>query len=600
MDEKITFKKFIESFKVIPKIIKLLYEINKLYLFIVIIMAIINGILPILVLQCTQNMINIIQNNLKSGFEDLLVAFGWLIIVSIIQDICKVIADYFGGVYQNCVGYNLNERIIKKANNLSLKDFEDSDTYDKVTRAKNEASSTPYQIFTAILVLISSFVTFIASLSVLMQWKPWIICFLIISPVISSYNFIKLGNLQYKVIRQRANKSRLSWYYSFLSTYDVGAKEIRIYNLGDYFLNKYKDINDEFYKEDKLLGKKKSIMNFAFKLLSQFLADIAVFLVLKSAFLGEILIGNTVTYIRAINMVQGNAEALINTTFGLYNTTLYANQFFEFFDIKDEVNSGTIQIKNINEIEFKNVSFRYPKSEGYILKNISFKINKNERIALVGENGCGKSTLVKLLTKLYEPNLGEIFVNGINIKEIDSLSIKEKIGVVFQDFNKYELTASENIYLGDLKRKNNDKEIEESAKKSEIYKHIMTLPNKFKTQLGIWFEDGVQLSGGQWQKIALARAFFRKADLYILDEPSSFLDPKAENELFNKLSLLTKNKLSLFITHRLVNVACADKIIVIKNGQIVEVGTMNELLKAQGSFYEMYILQNENYNLMAK
>lgn len=593
INEKFKFRDVISVFKLLPRIFSLLWNTKKKYLVILIILSIINGLMPVITLKASQNLINKIQFSVGQGFEIILGAFLWLIIMSYFGDVMESIFTYYDNMFKTLLGYKLNEKIIKKANSLSLSNFEDSVIYDKITRAQNEASSRPYEMFSSINTLISTCVTLVSSLIVVFYWKSWTVLLLIIVPIISTYYFMYIGHFQFVINWKRASKQRTAWYLNFITTHDFAVKEIKIYDLGNYFLNKYKNITKEFYKQDKKLNKKRNLMSLFFSILTQLCCDTIVFLVLKSVYIGEIFIGDTVGLIRAISLAQSNSQRVIGTIFSMYDNTLYIKQLFEFFDMKEEIlNEGNINIENIESVEFRNVTFAYQDIEKPILKNISFKINKYERVAIVGVNGSGKTTLVKLIARLYKPIDGEILVNGINVEHILQKSLMKNIGVVFQDFNKYEMSLRENIATGNIKNIDDDFAIMEACKKGQMDDLVNSLPKKLDSQLGLWFSEGTQLSGGQWQKVAISRAFFRNASLYILDEPSSFLDPKSELDLFNKFSVLSEEKISIFITHRFSNTNFANRILVLENGELIEDGTQEVLMDKKGVYYNMYTVQN--------
>ena len=501
-------------------------------------------------------------------------------------------------MYQKIIINELNVSIIEKANTLSLRDFETPEVYNKLTRAKNEIAYRPYQILTSLLSMISTIITLISSTFVVVAWKPWVLIILIIFPLISSLYTLKIGQLEFLIQRTRTELERKRWYLGYISTTDVSFKEIKLYGIGKYLLDKYIKINNIFLKQDRYVEKKKTIMMFLSSLVEEISACITMLLVIQSAFIGEILIGSTVGLIRAISLVEGNVKAFITTIFNMYENNLFVQQLFEFLDVKPakvDIIDNSIDIEEINSIEFKNLYFKYPTREMYSLKNINFKIKKGEKIALVGKNGSGKTTLIKLLCGLYEVTSGDILINGISIKKINMISFRKKISTVFQDFLRYEMTVRENIGLGNLELINQDKYIEQAAREAGIYDSIDILPKKLESQLGVLFEDGTQLSGGQWQKIALARAFIRNADLFILDEPSSALDPSAEQEMFNEFFELINKKIGLFITHRFINARYATRIIVLNDGEVIESGTHEQLIKNNGCYKSLYEIQYNAY-----
>ncbi|WP_234117504.1 ABC transporter ATP-binding protein [Clostridium hydrogenum] len=597
--KKITLREIIDSFKYWPRLLNLLLEVNKKYLVIILLLTLLTGSMPTISLLTSQHLINEIQIHMNIHFLNVFEAFILLVLVSLISDFTSSILSYYQTVYQKVLIYKLNLMLMEKANSLSLRDFEDSKIYDKLSRAKNQVSYRPYQVFTSILTVISSIVSLISSMIVVLVWKPWIILVLIVFPLISSMYSLKIGQLEFIIQWKRAAKERQSWYLSYLLTNDHSFKEIKLYGIGHHILKQYKDINKEFYNQDKYVSKKKTLMLFFSDFMEQLSGDIALLFIIWSAFIGKILIGSTVGLIRAVSLVQTNVKTFVGTFFDMYENNLFIEQLFEFLNVPsskiDKLEDNHISISSIKTIEFKDIYFKYPSRNEYTLKNINLKINAGETIALVGKNGSGKTTLIKLLCGLYEISSGDIFINGISIKKINSLKLREKIAVVFQDFLRYEMTIRENIGLGNLKLINDDEKLISAAKNAGIYDVINAFPKKLDSQLGMWFKEGTQLSGGQWQEIALARAFIRNADLIILDEPSSALDPLAEKKLFNKFHELTNTKIGLFITHRFINTKYATRIVVLDKGEIVEEGNHQELMKKEGHYKSLYDIQNTIY-----
>ncbi|WPC43326.1 ABC transporter ATP-binding protein [Clostridium sp. JS66] len=596
VNKSIKLKDICESFKYWPRIFKLLWSTNGRYLVIILILTVVSGCMPTASLIATQNVINSIQTGTNKPLAYIVIPFVMLIAVSLASDIISGIKGYYDSMFQNLLNYNLNTIIMEKANSLNLADFENSSVYDKLTRAQNEVSFRPYQIFSSIISMISGVVTLMSSLLILLLWKSWIVLLLIFIPLVSSIYTLKIGQMEFLIHWNRAPRERRAWYISFLSTRDTAFKELKLYNLGKYLLEKYKEINNSFIKEDRYILKKKTIILFLSEMISQISGDIIVFMIIWSAFSKQILIGRAVGLIRAVSLVQTNVESIINLMFNMYENNLFVKQLFEFMDVSvdnDESDKKFYEnLESIESIEFKNVYFKYENSNEYALKNVSFKISKGEVVAIVGKNGSGKTTLVKVLTRLYDIEKGEILINNIPINKFSKKDFRKKLGTVFQDFIRYELTVRENIGFGNIRELHNNEKIINAAKNSGVYNIIKNLPEQLDAQLGMWFSDGHQLSGGQWQKIALARAFMTDAELFILDEPSSALDPISEKEMFQNFFNLIDNKIGIFITHRFVNAKFADKIIVIENGEIIEYGNHEELLKRKGYYEFLYNTQN--------
>lgn len=595
-NRKVRLKDIKEVIKFIPKIIKLVWEINKKYFIIVTIISIVNGFIPVISLLASQNLINSIQMNLNKSLNLIMIAFAFFILVNILENIVSSIHEYYNEIYGSLLEYRLNEKIMEKAKNLSLANFETPEVYNIISRAEGEAGSRPYSLVTSILRLITAIITLSSTTVVVARWSWAAIIALLIIPIASIRHYMKIGYLNYTIHRERTEKERKAWYYKFISTHDREIKEIKLYNLGNHFLGKYKKIVKELFNQNQYITKKRVGISLIFSSLTEGISYVIIFFILRAAFLGEILLGSVVGLIQGIELFKQNSQTIAQTIFSMYNNVLFSKLLFEYFEM--EASDGTeessqIEIGNIETIEFKNVYFKYINKEDFAIKNVSFYIRRGEKIALVGENGSGKTTLVKLLTRLYEPTSGEIYINGINIIKISKTSLRKEVGVVFQDFNKYEMTLKENIEISDLEYENNNDKLKKACELADINSFVHSLKYGVDSQLGLWFEDGTQLSGGQWQKVAVARAFYKDSSMYILDEPSSALDPKAENSLFNKFSYLTDGKTALFITHRFINTNFSSRIFVLDKGELVEDGTQSELLNKKDIYYDMYMLQNK-------
>ncbi len=387
-------------------------------------------------------------------------------------------------------------------------------------------------------------------------------------------------------MRKRTGEGREIWYYQYLLTNDIAFKEIKMYDLHHYFTKKYRLISEKFIGQDKQILK--DIFNIR-TLISIFeqLVDITILaFIIKDTFLKKILVGDTIAYIRCVSSIKSNISNLLSQVVTIYKNTLYINQLFEFLDMDTgDLNQGGVTIDNIESIEIVNLSYRYKNANTYALKNINLRIEKGDMLIIVGQNGSGKSTLIKILAGFYNDYEGEIYINHINLHNIDKTSLQKQIGILFQDFNKYELTVKENIGIGSLAKMNDDK----------ILRNAMELANidikKFnlEKQLGFWFKDGIQLSGGEWIKIGISRAFIRNADLFILDEPNASLDAIAENKIFSSIDKLIEEKIGIIITHRVESIKfLSGRVVVINKGEIVDNGDHKELIERCSVYQELY------------
>lgn len=611
MNEKTTlnFKEVITSFKYWPKVFRLLWGIDKKAIITILLCVTITGATPALLLLANQFLINSIQLSWGKGFELVLQGLAILVGIYIFQLIVAQIQQFTEEVYNIKLNYSVNSMLMKKSYHLALEDFENDKIYDQLQRAQSEAGHRPYQILQQILSIISSAVTFVTTATILLLWKWWIVPCLLIIPILSTYSFLKLGKTEFMIEFNRAPLWRKLWYLSYLLTKDVTFKEVKLNNLGSHIATQYKNIYFDFLKVDKAIAKKRMILSFTFQFINQIVIAGLTLVILFAAFLQQILIGTMVSYIQALTATQNASNSLLQQIFSMYENNLYIEQLFAFLEVEErdfdeEEEKNKEELESIHSIEFQNVSFKYPGSENYALKNVNFSMHKNDIVAIVGKNGSGKSTLVKLLTRLYKNYSGQILINNKPIESFTIQSVRQEIGVVFQDFVKYELTVRENIGFGNLKQLENDYALYQAAHKTGIFQLIDLLPKKLDTQLGKWFHEGHQLSGGEWQKIAISRSLIKDSSMYVLDEPSSALDPKAEKEVFDQFHHLTREKIGLYISHRFTTVKQATKILVLDQGRVVESGTHESLVNRNGLYQELYGIQasvftNQAYQLQS-
>lgn len=586
----------VKSFKLFPNIFKILWNVKKSHIILITICYVINGLLPAASILSTQKLLNSIQTSLDKSFYYVLYPLLIYLCLNVFGYVISQLNLYLESLFKIDVNYDVRLKILEKAQDLSISDFENSIIYDKLRRAQRESIDRPYMMFSITLNVVSQFLGLISVISIILYWKPWTLILILLIPIISTIYMTKIGHIQYKIEYNRAQERRKSWYFGYLMTNDIALKEIKLYNIGDYLIKKYTKLNKKFIKQDKEIIKKRTIASFLFQFLDQIVVGFILYLIVKDAYSGEILIGSTVAYITSLSNIKENTRGLLSLITSIYENNLYVKQLFDFLEMPvtdrlEITNDKTIE--EIKSIEFINVSFKYPNRNEYVLKNITFKIEKGENISLVGENGSGKTTLVKLVLGFYDKYKGKILINGISIKEINQENLGKLIGVIFQDFNKYELSCRENIGMGNINFMNRDDKLKQAVNKAYANEMIENLPKGIDTQLGSWFEEGIQLSGGQWQRIALCRAFFKDADCYILDEPSSSLDPISEYEIFKNTSELTKDKISIFISHRLYNLReVSTNIFVLKQGELVEKGTHEKLIEIDGYYKYLYDLQN--------
>ncbi|MEC2017717.1 ABC transporter ATP-binding protein [Bacillus velezensis] len=591
----VTLKEVTSSFKNWPSLYKLFIKVDKKSFIQITVLAFISGFIPPLLLLLNQALLNTLQLEIKisNALSILLI----LIIVYIMQIMVNQYKQYKEEVFSNKLAYFINLEIMRKTKDLTLSDFENPYTYDQIQRVTSESSYRPYQIFSEILVILSSAVTLISTSIIIIIWKWWLVLFLFLTPIISSLFYVKLGKKEYEIEWERTPLRRKLFYYIFLMTRDFNVKEIKLFNLGGLLIERYKKLNIGFLETDNNIARKKLKIAVTFETVNQLIIGVLMLYIIMKVLTKEIMIGTMMALIQGLISTQTSLKTLMQEIFSIYENNLYVNNFFDFIKTKtfNHISETKLELTDINKITFKDVFFKYPNTDNYALKGISFEVEKGETIALVGGNGSGKSTLIKLITRLYKDYQGEILINSIPIEKYSIESVRNQMSVIFQDFVKFEFSIRENIGFGDWKRMMDEDALYKATNISGASKIIKKSANRFDTQLGKMFNDGNQLSGGEWQKIAISRAIFKPASLYIMDEPSSALDIYSEKDLFNKYNSFLKNKIGLFITHRFTTVQQANRILVMEDGKIIECGTHEELLQKKSVYYDLYSSQKNIY-----
>jgi ATP-binding cassette subfamily B protein len=511
-------------------------------------------------------------------------------------------AQQIGTVSQSILrvllGNKINVLILEKALTLELAHFEDAEYYDKLVRARREASSRPLSLVMKTFDLIRNGISLIAIGVWLFQFSVYAVLLLLVAGVPAFVAEAKFAGEAFRVNKKRSAERRRQIYLEMVLTREDGVKEVKLLQLGNLFLRRYVAIFHKIFSEDKDLVVRRGLWGFCLGAVSSFAFYFAYGWVGFSAIAGFISIGQMTMYIAQFRIGQNGVTSSLTSINGMYEDNLYLSNLIEYLDHEVPVPRGD-RIAGSNPedgIRFKNVTFYYPGSTTPALKNINLHIVPGTSLAIVGENGSGKTTLIKLLTRLYLPTEGIITIDGLDVRDWDIGALREKIGVIFQDFARYQLLISENIGIGDVDNLENKNEIKTAARKGMADAFVNDLPKGYETQLGTWFKEGKELSGGQWQKIALSRAFMRSnADILILDEPTAAIDAKAEADIFEHFAELTESKISIIISHRFSTVRRADHIIVLEKAGILERGSHSDLLDLDGHYADLFKLQALGY-----
>ncbi len=491
----------------------------------------------------------------------------------------------------------VNELILEKALTLDLTHFEDSEFYDKMSQARSQASSRPLSLITRTFGLCQSALTLVTFSGLLWQFSGWAVLVLVVAAIPSFIAETRFSEHAFRLFRWRSPETRQQHYLETLLAREDYAKEVQLYQLGGILLQRYRDIFNRLYKDDRNLTIQKGVWGYLLGLVSTLAFYAAYAWIVMETIVGVISLGEMTMYLMVFRQGQSTFASALTSIGGMYEDNLYLANLYEFLEQPMPQSQGRVTKSLIEDgIRFENVSFSYPGSHQPVLNNISLHLPLGEKLAIVGENGSGKTTLIKLLTNLYTPTSGRIFLDGVDLRDWDADALRRRIGVIFQNFVQYQFTVGENVGVGDVAHLDDRKEWEIAADKGMASPFIETLPEKFDTQLGKWFKGGQELSGGQWQKIALARAFMRSdADILILDEPTAAMDAEAEMNIFNHFRSLTQDKMVVLISHRFSTVRMADKIIVMASGEIIEQGSHEQLIAASGRYAHLFSLQAAGY-----
>ena len=492
----------------------------------------------------------------------------------------------------------VNVLILEKALTLELTQFEDSEFYDKMANARREASTRPLSLVNRTFGLLQRALSLLTYGALLIEFSLWAVAMLVLAAIPAFIAETKFAGQAFRLFRWRAPESRQQYYLETLVAREDFAKEVKLYKLGEMLLQRYHNIFHRLYGEDRDLTLRRGFWGYLLSLLSTVAFYLAYGWIVIETVATRISLGEMTMYLTVFRQGQRTFSEALTSIGGMYEDNLYLSNLYEFLEEEVPQPRGKA-IRGIypgDGIRFENVSFTYPGSSKPTLKNISFHLRPGEKLAIVGENGSGKTTLIKLLTRLYNPESGKILLDGLDLQEWDVEVLRQRIGVIFQNFVRYQFTVGDNIGVGEVENIENERRWKIAAETAMAKPFIKNLPQGFHTQLGRWFKGGQELSGGQWQKIALSRAFMRsKADILVLDEPTSAMDPQAEFEIFNHFRTKTKHQMVFLISHRFSTVRMADKILVIELGEVIEQGTHEELLQAQGLYAKLFSLQAAGY-----
>ncbi len=589
-------------------IFKIVWDTKPWIMLYMVFMAIWNGAVPVISAFIGKELLNSLAsaytaavNGLESQFDKimtmLIISFAFNFLTGLVGRVSGILNNIASELVVN----NVNMKIMYKSREVDLSSFDDPEFYEKFENAKREAGNRPIHILNNNFTIISTIITmasFVVVLGAISPIAPLVIVLMSIPTAIINFTYRK-KNFFY--VRFHSKERRQMNYYSGLMTNKDMVKEIRLFNLSDLFIRRYSETFKKYFNGLKKLFVGEGIWNIGLTLVTTAVNCILFLYIAKGVADGKYEVGDYSLYTGALSSIASGIGTIIGTTASIYEGTLFIDNLIAFMNEKRNIVPVLPEPRHVNHhsghrIVFENVSFSYPGTERKVINNVNLTLEPGDTCVLVGLNGAGKTTLIKLLTRLYDPTEGRILLDGYDIKEYSIEDLYSMFGIIFQDFGKYAVSVRENIKFGEVDSDKTEEAIITAAEQSSADKFIEGLPDKYDTPLMRYFEEnGIELSIGQWQKLSIARAFYSDSDIIILDEPTASLDAISEQEIYNQFDNLRKDKTTIFVSHRLSSATVANKIVVLENGAVVEIGNHSELMKLRGKYYELFTTQAKRY-----
>ncbi len=599
--ENVSFKEQFVALKNLPPFFKLIWETNKGMAVGNAFLRLVKSAIPLAILWVGKEIVDEVIRLIDAADKDM--SYMWLLVgielglvvfSSLLNRGIALLDSLLGDLFSNATSVKL----IQHAASLDLYQFEDANFYDKLERARRQTNSRT-ALMSQVLTQLQDTIT-IGFLAVgLIAFNPWLLVLLLVAVIPSFLGESHFNQRSYSLTQNWTPQRRELDYLRYIGASDMTAKEVKIFGLENFLADRFKQISDDYYVANKNIAVKRASWGGLLSTVGT-LAYYGAFVFIILQTVGGIITVGTLTFLSgSFQRMQNMLQVIMNRFSKIAEGALYLQDLFDFFAIRPTIIYDPKSVSVPRPIQkgftFENVSFKYPNSEKYAIRNLSFHLKPGEKLALVGENGAGKTTLVKLLARLYEPTEGRILLDGVDVKEYNLQQLRKEIGIIFQDFVRFQMKAAENIAIGNIVNVKELPAIREAAQKSLADTVVEELPEKYQQVLGKRFANGVDLSGGQWQKVALARAYMRDAQLLILDEPTAALDARAEHEVFLRFSELITGKMAVLISHRFSTVRMADRILFLENGQLKELGSHEELIAQNGKYAELFHLQAKGY-----
>jgi ATP-binding cassette subfamily B protein len=565
-------------------------------------LTLVGGLVPLGVAYAGKRIVDaVVSRDHDATLRWVLAELALVVAIALVQRGLGLVRNVLGAR----LGVDINVTILEKALGLELRFFEDPDFYDKLTRARREASSRPIALVTTAFGLVQSIITLVGYGALLVRFSGWAVLALCLATVPATIAEMRFSKLAFKIRNWRSPESRRLVYLEYVLANDEHAKEVKLFGIGPMLLERYKALSEEFYEEDRKLYVKRAKWTQLLSLVGTgtFYGAYAAMALMAAA--GALTLGNMTMYVVAFRQGQQAFQSALAAIGEMYEHNLYMSNLWEYLKLAGDgavagagARAGTSSAGGDASagIVLEDVGFKYPGKDAWALRHVSLSIPAGESLALVGQNGAGKTTLVKLMTRLYEPTEGRILLDGRDLREWDPEVLRKRFGVLFQDFNQYQLKIRENVGMGSVEHLEDEPRIHRAVESGGAGEIVSSLEGGLDAPLGRWFQDGTELSGGQWQKIALARGFMREeADILVLDEPTAALDAEAEHAVFARFRELAEGRTTIVISHRFPTVRMARNIVVLDHGSVIERGTHDELVARGGQYAKMFALQAEGY-----
>jgi ATP-binding cassette subfamily B protein len=600
--QDISFKERLSALKNLPNFFKLVWQSSPSKTAISFTLRIFRSAMPVALLYVGKLIIDQVvalntnspSGNLQELWQLVALEFALALLTDGLNRMINLTDSLLGDLFSNYTSM----RIMKHAATLDLDQFEDSVFYDKLERARQQTVGRTV-LLSQVMSQVQDFISMAFLLTALIAFNPWLILLLLLAIIPSFLGESYFNSKNYALSRSQTPERRELDYLRYLGASDETAKEVKIFSLSDFIIARFKTLSDKFYSDNSKLAVRRSLWGTFFSVLGTLGYYAAYGFIIYETVTGKSTVGSLTFLAGSFRQLSSLMETMLSRFTIVSQGAIYLNDFIDFFEIKPKITQNQNALPFPNPIKtgfvFENVGFQYHNTDRWANRNLSFQLKPGEKLALVGENGAGKTTLVKLLARLYDPTEGRILLDGKDLKEYDLEGLRHHLGIIFQDYIRYQMTFYQNIAVGNINEIENEELVKRAATESLADKLALKFPDAYQQWLGRRFNDGVELSGGEWQKVALARAYMKDAQVLILDEPTAALDARAEYEVFQRFAELTKGKSAVLISHRFSTARLADRILVLDNGMLLESGTHQELLKANGRYAELFKLQAMGY-----